>query len=204
MASFTIQASEVIPVTESSTNTQVGGIESPEAIYQGNNEASATGVDSFRDSGVFCDESYPPKINYQDFQLYEDDLPEIDPAMDRFFADADASISNHGIPFYHQTNDSGVGFDARNPALQLFALGDDAPFFSSILDVVIADTNNTTSDILSTSDSPSQSADIPAAAPQDKDISVDPLSVWLGTSLRHERVAYLLSQQPQPVRVLDA
>ncbi|XMA19922.1 hypothetical protein WAI453_012713 [Rhynchosporium graminicola] len=69
-----MKASQGIATTKSSTNTQNGDINSPEAIEQGNIAAAATGEEIFNDSGVFVEhyEFYPsaPGLEYKDFQIH--------------------------------------------------------------------------------------------------------------------------------------
>ncbi|PVH76711.1 hypothetical protein DL98DRAFT_574251 [Cadophora sp. DSE1049] len=203
MSSFDGQSSQGIAATEQSANGQNEGGNSPEAIYQGNNEAAATGGESFNDSGFFEDDhSYTPMVDYKDFQLFQDDLPEIDPDTDKFFADADASVQDHTGSFYSENNDSGVEFDGYTPGSWISAAEDDALFSDSIQEVSITAVSNAVYEVLEDYEIRSQSTFIPSPSPVD--VVIDPLHVWIGSYLRHEHIAYQLSQPPFPVRESQA
>ncbi|KAK0113933.1 hypothetical protein ONS95_014178 [Cadophora gregata] len=195
MSSFVGQSAQGIAATESSTNERNEGGNSPEAIYQGNNEAAATGGESFNDSGIFeDDDSYRPTADYKDFQLFDGDLPEIDPDTDKFFADADASVQHHTEFFYLGSNDSGVGFDDHTPGPQIPASEDDALFQDAVQQVTSTAVSNTVYEALEDYDVRSQSTYIPPPSPQVGDVAIDPLVGWVGSYLRHEYIAYQLSQ----------
>jgi len=202
MSSFVGQASQGVAAAESSTNDQNEGINSPRAIYTGKKEAAATGGESFKDSGFFeDDESYTPRGDYEDFQLYRDDLSEIDPDTDKFFADADASVQEHAGSFYSESNDSGVDFDGYNLGSKHAASDEDALFFNTVREVAVSAVSNAIFEALEDYDARSQSDFIPTPPPRDEDVATtNPLRFWVSTYLHHEHIAYQLLQQPQPVR----
>ncbi|KAH7383032.1 hypothetical protein BKA64DRAFT_647169 [Cadophora sp. MPI-SDFR-AT-0126] len=205
MSSSNGQTSQGIAATEQSANGQNDGGRSPEAIYQGNNEATSPGGDNVNDSGFFeDDESNFPRADYRDFQLFQNDLPEIDPDTDKFFADADASAQDRPGPFYSEDNDSGVEFDGHTPTPQISASEDDALFCDAIQEVTITAVSSAVYEVLRDYEIRSQSAYIPPQILQDADVAIDPLRVWVGNHLRHEQIAYQLSQPPYPVRESEA
>lgn len=199
------QASQGIAVIEHSTNGQNKGGNSPEAIYQGNNEAAATGEDSFDDSGFFEDnQSLTPRVGLKDFQLFQDDLPEIDPDTDKFFADADASAQDYARSFNTKSNASVVQLDPRTPGSQISGLEDDALFRNTIQEVTVTTVSDAVYEVLEAYEIRSQASNIPPPPPQDENVAIDPLRVWVGSYLRHEHIAYQLSQPPYPVRESEA
>ncbi|KAL5323106.1 hypothetical protein ACEPPN_007634 [Leptodophora sp. 'Broadleaf-Isolate-01'] len=210
MSSLAGQASQLIAAPESSANVENEVINSPDSLYQGNNEAAATGGGKSNDSGFFEDaESDAPRVDYKDFQLYQDDLPEIDPDTDRFFADADASTQVHSQFLYSDGSDSGVDFDDDTPDSQLSPCEQDALFFNTIHEVAIIAVSDEVYKALKDYDLRSHLANMLTPPPRDEDVgTTNPLRVWVSTSLRHEFIAYQIWQQEreqqQPVRESEA
>jgi len=205
MSSSVRRVSQGIAATEHSTNGQNDGGTSPEAISQGNNEAAATGEASFNDSGFFEDnQSLTPRVDYKDFQLFQDDLPEIDPDTDKFFADADACAQDYARSFYMDSNVGDVQLDEGTRATQISGVEDDALFHNTIQEVAVTAVSDAVYKVLEDYELCSQSSYIPPSPPQDEDVAIDPVRVWVGSYLRHEHIAYQLSQPPYPVRESEA
>ncbi|CZT00160.1 uncharacterized protein RCO7_14580 [Rhynchosporium graminicola] len=196
-----MKASQGIATTKSSTNTQNGDINSPEAIEQGNIAAAATGEEIFNDSGVFVEhyEFYPPApgLEYKDFQMYDEDLSEFDPNLDGFFADIRAAARAQTISLHHQNNYSGIVFEERHSTFRLPAM-ENQVLHSNRLYSEFVNGDKDTSQVSKDDGLHSRSANFPAPPLQSNDATTDSLHAWLRTPLRHEYIAYLLLRQPQP------
>ncbi|KAG4437386.1 hypothetical protein IFR05_007150 [Cadophora sp. M221] len=200
MSSLTGQTSQGIAAPESSLNGQNDGINSHDAIYQGNNEGAAAGWEMPNDSGFFEDvDSYTPRVDYQDFQLYQDDdLPEIDPDTDRFFADADALIQPRTKSFSSDSNDSGVDLGDDTPGSQISPCEEDALLFEIINEVAFNGVSDEVYKALKDYDIHSQLSNTPNPPPRDGVVGdANPLRVWVNTYLRHEQLQFQVSPQEQ-------